>query len=301
MPYGRGSGRAWVRGGLAVIGLVAMAGNAPRDVAERVMGAVQAARREAGSPPLERRADLDRVARERARQVAALPHDQRLRTSGGVGDDLDRAGIDYRRVSLHLDMNRGYSDPALGFVRSWSGYDDSWEAARSGGYDHAGIAGARADDGWIVLVAVLVESAPPRPPPALPVELEARAFEAVNDERRARGLTALEIDPRLGEVARAHSRDMARKGYFSHVAPDGTTVRQRVRRGGVDFVRVGENLHKSVNYEDPVEVAVRSWLESPHHRELLLSPDFRLTGMGVALNDDGVVHFTQLFLAPPGS
>jgi uncharacterized protein YkwD len=265
------------------------------------MDAVRAARREAGSPPLERRAELDRVARERARQVAALPHDGRLRTSGGVGDDLDRASIDYRRVSLHLDMNRGYSDPALGFVKSWSGYDESWETALSAGYDHVGIAGVRADDGWIVLVAVLVESAPPRPPPAVPVELEALAVEAVNDERRARGLTALEIDPRLGEVARAHSRDMARRGYFSHVAPDGTNVQQRVRRHGLDFVRVGENLHKSVNYEDPVAVAVRSWLASPHHRELLLSPDFRLTGMGVALNDDGVVHFTQLFLTPPGS
>jgi len=152
-----------------------------------------------------------------------------------------------------------------------------------------------------VLAAVFVESAPPRPAPPQPAELEARAFEAVNDERRARGLAALELDPRLVEVARAHSRDMARKGYFSHVAPDGTNVQQRVRRHGLDFVRVGENLHKSVNYEDPVAVAVRSWLESPNHRELMLSPDFRRTGVGVAVNDAGVVHFTQLFLTPPGS
>jgi uncharacterized protein YkwD len=283
-----------------VICLVAMAGNAPRDVAERVMEAVQAARREAGSPPLERRAELDRVARERARRTAALPHDQRLHASEGVGEELDRAEIDYRRVSLHLDMNRGYSDPVRGFVMSWSGYGESWGVLLSGGYDQVGIAGARADDGWIVLAAVLVESAPRRPPPAVPGELEARAVEAVNAERRARGLTALEIDPRLGEVARAHSRDMARKGYFSHVAPDGTNVQQRVRRRGLDFVRVGENLHKSVNYEDPVTVAVRSWLESPHHRELMLSPDFRLAGMGVAVNDAGVVHFTQVFLTQPG-
>ena len=50
--------------------------------------------------------------------------------------------------------------------------------------------------------------------------------------------------------------------------------------------------------EDPFRTAVESWLKSRGHREHLLSPEFQETGIGVAIDDEGAIYFTQLFLAP---
>jgi uncharacterized protein YkwD len=159
------------------------------------------------------------------------------------------------------------------------------------------MATARAEDGWIVLAVILLE--PPRPRPApVPAEIEAGTVEAINAIRTARDLVALELDPALTDVARAHSRDMIRRGYFDHDAPDGNAAADRVRQSGLPFDRVGENLHRSNGAKDPVGTAVRSWMDSPGHRALVLEPAFRTTGVGVAVDDDGTVYFTQLFLAP---
>jgi uncharacterized protein YkwD len=280
------------------LGAPALAAGGGDGVASRVLEAVQAARGEAGAAALDRRADLDAVARAHAEYVASLPHPERLSAGRSVGDDLHRAGIDYRSASLHLDLNRGYPDPAEGFVKSWSAYDMGWSAALSARPDAVGIATARADDGWVVLAVVLLEEERPRPAP-VPADLETRTVEAINAARRDHGLVALEVNPVLADVARAHSRDMIRRHYFDHVAPDGIVAEDRVRRSGLEFSRVGENLHRNAGFDDPVSTAVRSWLNSEDHKELLLFPGFRETGVGVAVDDQGTVFFTQLFLTPP--
>ena len=60
-----------------------------------------------------------------------------------------------------------------------------------------------------------------------------------------------------------------------------------------------EDLHKSFGVDDPVATAIESWLNSPEHRELLLSPLFLETGVGVAVDERGAIYFTQLFLTRP--
>jgi uncharacterized protein YkwD len=283
---------------ILALGGTAMAAGTGDGIASRVLEAVQSARAKAGAAPLVRRADLDAVARAHAEQVASAPHSKRLSADGAVGDDLRRAGIDFRRASLHLDLNRGYPDPADGFVRSWSTYDTGWSAALSAEHDAVGIATSRADDGWVVLAVVLLEEGPPRPVP-VPAEIEARTVEAVNAVRRDHGLVALEVNRVLADVARAHSHDMIRRRYFDHADPDGIGAEDRVRRSGLASSRIGENLHRNAGFEDAVSTAVKSWLASEGHSELLLCQAFRETGVGVAVDEEGTVYFTQLFLTPP--
>ncbi len=278
--------------------LLAAAGPVDAGMGEPVLRALQSARREAGVAPLIRRSDLDTVARERAEQLAALPQSRRLSHRGeAVGHHLRRVGIGYRRVALHVDFNRGYTDPAARFVSSWSGYEQSWNLALDADFDGVGMASARASDGWIVLVAVLIEERPAIPPPDPPV-LEVSTVEAVNRARAEHGLEQLTVNPILVEIARDHSRDMVRRGYFDHRSPDGDSVRDRIRHRSIAYSRIGENLHKNSGSEDPVRTAVESWLKSRGHRELLLSPEFRETGIGVAVDDEGAVYFTQLLLTP---
>ena len=98
----------------------------------------------------------------------------------------------------------------------------------------------------------------------------------MNSVRAANGVPPLRIGPALTRAARAHSVDMARKGYFDH----GAFV-QRLRRFGVRAPYVGENLASGTRPLSPGEI-VQMWVASPPHRQNLLDRGFRRIGVGVA-------------------
>jgi uncharacterized protein YkwD len=149
----------------------------------------------------------------------------------------------------------------------------------------------------IVLATAAPASGPVRQPEELR-SLERETLRAVNDVRVRHGLPSLATQQTLTEIARAHSRDMALRDYFGHHSPEGANAADRVQRRGIDFSRLGENLHKSLGAEDAVRTAVDSWLASERHRETMLTAGFRETGVGVAVDDEGALYFTQLFLTP---
>lgn len=113
----------------------------------------------------------------------------------------------------------------------------------------------------------------------------------VNKERASRGFKALKLDPGLRNVARAHSGDMFKRGYFAHVSPEGKSVADRASEAGVDFLVIGENLA----YAPSMELAHKGLMNSEGHRENILSTDFGKIGIGVI---DGGIYgriFTQAF------
>lgn len=266
-------------------------------LADRVHEYLQVWRLDAGVPELPRRGDLDAVARSRAERIADLPHRRRLSLGETIETGLGAAGIKlYRRAAVHLDMVRGYADPAAGFLKSWKGYAPAWDKAMDPRFSAVGVGTHQAADDWIILVAVFLED--------LPGVDDLRALEdstrrAVNEIRREHGLVELADYPALADVARAHSEDMAGRDYFRHRSPEGRQAQHRVKAAGLEFRRLAENIQKSRGYDDPAEEAVEGWMNSRGHREAILEPDFRETGVGVAVAEDGTIYFTQLFLRRP--
>ncbi len=113
----------------------------------------------------------------------------------------------------------------------------------------------------------------------------------VNKERESRGIKALVFDVRLREVARGHSEDMFKRGYFSHYSPEGNSVADRATAAGVDFLVIGENLA----YAPDVNLAHSGLMNSQGHRENILSKDYGKIGIGII---DGGIYgrmFTQVF------
>lgn len=113
----------------------------------------------------------------------------------------------------------------------------------------------------------------------------------VNMERTQRGLKPLKFDSGLREVARGHSEDMFKRGYFSHYSPDGESVADRADKIGVKYLVIGENLA----YAPTLELAHKGLMNSQGHRENILSTDFNKVGIGVM---DGGIYgkmFTQVF------
>ena len=180
-----------------------------------------------------------------------------------------------------------------------------------------------------VVVIPVTPPAPDAEPEAAPPPLDALdrlVWEATNQTRLRLAQGAVVWSDTLAQIARHHSEDMARRGYFDHVSPDGQTPQDRGVAGGVECrkpvdagrvsVGVSENLYRTTRYERVVErhvgtsvsrridwltaneiadATVESWLESPGHRRLLLDPTFDAVGIGVALGPHDLVYITQVF------
>lgn len=109
------------------------------------------------------------------------------------------------------------------------------------------------------------------------VSAEQRVFDLLNAERTQRGLPALTVNAEAQQVARAHSRDMFVRGYFSHRNLDGQTPFDRMRAGGVEFGTAGENLALAPT----AELVNQGLMNSPGHRANILSTGYKRVGIGV--------------------
>jgi uncharacterized protein YkwD len=121
------------------------------------------------------------------------------------------------------------------------------------------------------------------PPSALSAARHAKAVRClVNLERASRGIPKLRADRRLGRAARGYARLMARRDFFAHVSPAGSTLGSRVRRARFRG-SVGEVLAWGQRGGGTPRALVNGWLRSPGHRAILLSPRFRRIGVGSSM------------------
>lgn len=113
-------------------------------------------------------------------------------------------------------------------------------------------------------------------------------FGRVNDERRERGLLALEWHEGLAELAREWSEEMIATGYRH------STESFRVHP---DFAGIGENI--LMGHIDSREAHV-GWMESEGHRQNILTAEYSAIGIGVVCRNDGRIWATQMFGLPRG-
>lgn len=140
-------------------------------------------------------------------------------------------------------------------------------------------------------------------------QLERAVHDEINRERSDRGLSSLQFDTALREVARYHSRDMVESDYFAHDSPDGETMGDRYNRfdytcrvptDGNRYLTGAENIYlyrgpPSVTEAELADEVVTGWMNSPGHRRNILTPEFRSEAIGVSIGDRGWVYVTQNF------
>ncbi|MDX6631596.1 MAG: hypothetical protein QOH00_3842 [Gaiellales bacterium] len=101
---------------------------------------------------------------------------------------------------------------------------------------------------------------------------------AINAARAAAGVAPLRASVALNGAAAWQSQVLARAGYLDHTSPDGSTLIDRLTRARWHGSTAGEDLAVAPSPSD----AVAMWLQSPGHRENLLSPSFHTVGLGLA-------------------
>ncbi len=100
-----------------------------------------------------------------------------------------------------------------------------------------------------------------------------------NGERAQNSVGQLTENSLLDAAAQAKANDMAAKGYFSHVGPDGKQPWAWIAGAGYQYQDAGENL--AVRFVDSSDV-VNAWMASPTHRANIVKPVYTDIGVGVA-------------------
>jgi uncharacterized protein YkwD len=144
----------------------------------------------------------------------------------------------------------------------------------------------------------------PQPAPSQSPEAAAEqaALEMINRSRQENGIGPVAMDGALQQVAQAHARDMAARGFFDHTNPDGLRAGDRLRAAGIGFSAMAENIGWSQGYPSPTD-GVRSnhqrmMSETPPndgHRVSILNPRLTRAGIGVFVGSDGKVYYVTDF------
>src|SRR3954453_19641959 len=101
---------------------------------------------------------------------------------------------------------------------------------------------------------------------------------AINSARASAGVPPLRATGALSTAASWQSQVLAQGGYLDPPSPHGSTLIDRLTRARWHGSTAGEDLAVAPTPSDAVEM----WMQSPGHRENLLSPQFSTVGVGMA-------------------
>lgn len=140
-------------------------------------------------------------------------------------------------------------------------------------------------------------------------EMERQMFEMVNRDRADPANISethgrayrLQWNDQLAAVARAHSLDMMRQGYFDHQDPQGRNVAGRIDAAGIAWQAVGENIAIAGSVPSAQAAFMNEPKFTENHRANILNTTFTEVGIGIVQGADGRLYITQDFCTPPAS
>ncbi|NOX60625.1 MAG: LysM peptidoglycan-binding domain-containing protein [Chloroflexi bacterium] len=147
-------------------------------------------------------------------------------------------------------------------------------------------------------VASATSTPTPTPLPANIADWPRRIAEMINELRAEHGLPPLAWSDALARAAQDHANACARQDFCSHIGPDGSRLRDRLKRVGYEASWAGENWVYAHNAERGVEW----WYDEPPgadpHRQNILASHYSEIGVGVARGRWGKYYIVANFARP---
>ena len=153
-------------------------------------------------------------------------------------------------------------------------------------------------------------------------QIEYLVHELTNQERQNYNLSQLSFDSDISQIARVHSLDMASRNYFAHETPEGLNPTDRADQLGYScqkmvglliYTGIAENIFQGhlfdsyytvsgvitsydwISEKEIAQITVEGWMNSPGHRENILTEIFDKEGIGVEITPEHKVYVTQNF------
>lgn len=115
----------------------------------------------------------------------------------------------------------------------------------------------------------------------------------VNDHRRSKGLSTLQMSNVASEQAYQHSKNMATgKTGFGH---EGFEQRVQVIKQAMGVSYMSASAENVAYGQLSAQAVVKGWINSAPHKKNM-EGNYTLTGIGVYKDRKGVIYFTQIFL-----
>lgn len=108
---------------------------------------------------------------------------------------------------------------------------------------------------------------------------EAEALRHINLYREALGRLPMEIDARLVQSARRHSREMSELKYFAHRSPTPGMETPGQRMAAAGYPRSGYTENIAAGTRDPQHL-FKLWFDSPPHHKGMVNPDAVAAAIG---------------------
>lgn len=121
---------------------------------------------------------------------------------------------------------------------------------------------------------------------------ELEVFNLINAKRTANGLSPLNIDNELQNVARVKAKDMVDNNYFSHNSPSYGTPFNMMKNFGITYKTAGENIAGNSSNQGAVE----AWMNSEGHRANILNSSYNYTGVAVVKSTKYGKIYVQMFI-----
>lgn len=99
-----------------------------------------------------------------------------------------------------------------------------------------------------------------------------------NQERQKNGLQPLVMNSNLTQAAQMKAVDMFANNYWAHNSPSGKMPWDFIKAANYDYEFAGENLARGFTSAPDV---VNAWMNSPSHRENMLSPHYHDVGFAL--------------------
>jgi uncharacterized protein YkwD len=122
---------------------------------------------------------------------------------------------------------------------------------------------------------------------------EQELMDAVNRERKERGLSTLKWDDGLAGAARKHAELMAEQRLLLHRLPEEPELAVRAHEAGARFSHITENIGMA----DLASKFHEGWMHSPGHRANILDPQVDSIGISVVEGEQHLFAVQDFALA----
>lgn len=230
----------------------------------RVVGLVNAARVQAGVPPLRASQELCQAARSHATDMAARNYFDYKSPDGTGGDIGSRITASGYLGKTGVDLNRGRATPEEA-VESWLKSPATSMSLLRPDYRDLGIGAVRGF--WTIVLGA--------PEYAATDEIRAEVRDRLSRVRL--GVPPLELHPALSYAAQRHAFDLVTRKYNAEKSPDGLGVTDRVREAG--YTGPASEL-RTVGHES-AEAACAALFGDPASSPVLGNMAARYVGVGM--------------------
>ena len=123
-------------------------------------------------------------------------------------------------------------------------------------------------------------------------DMELELLKLINEERESHARTYLSLDTQINPVSNVRVSESVQS--FSHTRPDGRRFSTAFTDQNICYRCCGEIL--AYGYETP-ELVLDAWLNSPGHRNTILSDRYTHVGVSHLIAENGKTYWAVEFLS----